>query len=86
MSIHEHVPPQVKRELSWIKGLELAKLARRDGPHFECATLVAQGARLPKEDLRREVEKELTGKEEEPSELIYLKVYKSQFPMIDKKL
>ncbi len=35
MSIHEHLPPQVKRELKqvgWTKGLELAKLAkRRDG-------------------------------------------------------
>src|SRR5437588_204062 len=32
MSIHEHLPPQVKRELKrvgWTKGLELAKLARR---------------------------------------------------------
>src|SRR5689334_6675914 len=31
MSIHEHLPPQVKRELKqvgWSKGLELAKLAR----------------------------------------------------------
>ncbi len=34
MSIHEHLPPQVKRELKaigWTKGRELAKLARRDG-------------------------------------------------------
>jgi len=38
--------------------------------------------KLPKEDFRREVEKELTGKEEEPSELIYFKVYKSQIPVI----
>jgi hypothetical protein len=32
MSIHEHLPAQVKRELKqvgWTKGLELAKLARR---------------------------------------------------------
>src|SRR5207245_9429911 len=32
MSIHEHLPPQVKRELKqvgWTRGLELAKLARR---------------------------------------------------------
>jgi len=29
------------------------------------------------------VEKELTGKEEEPSELIYFKVYKSQIPVIE---
>jgi hypothetical protein len=32
------------------------------------------------------VEKELTGKEEEPSELIYFKVYKSQIPVIEQAL
>ncbi len=33
MSIHEHLPPQARRELKgvgWTKGLELAKVARRD--------------------------------------------------------
>jgi hypothetical protein len=42
MSIHEHLPPEVKLELKqvgWSKGLELAKLARRrDGQDFDCAT------------------------------------------------
>src|SRR5690348_907685 len=42
MSIHEHLPPQARRELKqvgWTKGLELAKLARRrDGQEFDCAT------------------------------------------------
>ena len=40
MSIHEHLPPQARKqlkELGWAKGLELAKLARRDGQHFDCA-------------------------------------------------
>jgi len=32
------------------------------------------------------VEKELTGKEEEPSELIYFKVYKSQIPVIEQAI
>ena len=41
---------------------------------------------LPKEDFRREVEKELTGKETEPSELIYFKVYKSQIPVIEQAI
>jgi hypothetical protein len=41
---------------------------------------------LPKEDFRQEVEKELTGKEEEPSELIYFKIYKSQIPVIDQAI
>jgi hypothetical protein len=41
---------------------------------------------MPREDFRREVEKELTGKEEEPSELIYFKVYKSQIPVIEQAI
>jgi hypothetical protein len=41
MSIHEHLPPQARRELKevgWTKGLELARIARRDRQHFDCAT------------------------------------------------
>ena len=89
MSIHEHLPPQARRELKevgWAKGLELAKVARRDREHFDCATWLHKARELPKEDFRREVEKELTGKEEEPSELIYFKVYKSQIPVIEQAI
>jgi len=85
MSIHEHLPPQARRELKevgWTKGLELAKLARRDGQRFDCATWLHKARELPKEDFRREVEKELTGRETDPSELIYFKVYTSQIPVI----
>src|SRR5260370_2799309 len=86
MSIHEHLPPQARRglkEVGWTRGLELAKLARRDGQHFDCATWLHKAREMPKEDFRREVEKELTGKETEPSELIYFKVYKSQIAVIE---
>jgi hypothetical protein len=41
MSIHEHLPPQARREVKetgWTKGLELAKVASRDGQEFDCAT------------------------------------------------
>jgi hypothetical protein len=89
MSIHEHLPPQVRRDLKevgWTKGLELAKIARRDGQDFDCATWLHKARELPKEDFRREVEKELTGKNEEPSELIYFKVYKSQIPVIEQAI
>jgi hypothetical protein len=41
---------------------------------------------LPKEDFRRAVEKELTRKVEEASELIYFKVYKSQVPVIEQAI
>jgi len=89
MSIHEHLPPQVKKELKevgWTKGLELAKLARRDGQRFDCATWLHKAREMPKEQFKHEVEKELTGKDEEPSELIYFKVYKSQIPVIEQAI
>lgn len=89
MSIHEHLPPKIRRELKdigWTKGRELAKLARRDGEHFDCALWVHRARELPKEQFRREVEKELTGKDEEPSDLVYFKLYKSQIPVIEQAL
>jgi hypothetical protein len=89
MSIHEHLPPQARKDLrqvGWTKGLELAKVARRDGQRFDCATWLHKAREMPKEQFKQEVEKELTGKEEEPSEVIYFKVYKSQIPVIEQAI
>ena len=89
MSIHEHLPPEARRELKaigWTKGLELAKLARRDGQRFESAIWLHRAREMPTEDYKREVEKELSGKEEEPWEIIYFKVYKSQIPVIEQAI
>ncbi len=89
MSIHEHLPPEVKKglkEVGWTKGLELAKLARRQGQRFESATWLHKARQMPKTEFQREVEKELTGKDSEPSELIYFKVYKSQIPVIEQAI
>jgi len=89
MSIHEQLPPQVRRELKqvgWTKGLELAKLARQQGQHFDCATWLHKARQMPKAEFQREVERELTGKDSEPSELIYFKVYKSQMPVIERAI
>jgi hypothetical protein len=69
MSIHEHVPPQARKQLKevgWAKGIELAKVARRDRQHFDCATWLHKARKMPKEDFKKEVEKELTGREMEP--------------------
>src|SRR5438045_5909518 len=86
MSIHEHLPPQVRRELKqvgWTKGLELAKLARgRDGQGFDCATWLHRARVLPKDEFRREVEKELKVKETEAWEIVYLKLFKRQITVI----
>jgi len=90
MSIHEHLPREIRRELKqvgWSKGLELAKLARsRNGQGFDCATWLHKARELPKEQFQREVEKELTGKDSEPHELIHFKVYKSQIPVIEQAI
>jgi hypothetical protein len=41
---------------------------------------------LPREEFKREVEKHLTGRETEPWEILYFKVYKSQLPVIEQAL
>jgi hypothetical protein len=89
MSIHEHLPPQARRELKkvgWTKGVELAKLAHRDGQDFDCATWLHKAREMPKEEFKREVEKELTGRETEPWEIIYFKLYKSQLPVVEQAI
>jgi hypothetical protein len=41
---------------------------------------------LPKEDFKRAVDCHLTGKETEPWEIIYFKLYKSQLPVVERAL
>jgi len=89
MSIHEHLPPQARKDLKqvgWTKGLELAKLARKDGQNFDCATWLHKAREMPKEEFKREVEKELTGQETEPWEMVYFKLYKSQIPIVEQAI
>ncbi len=89
MSIHEHLPAQARKQLKevgWTKGTELAKLARAEGQRFDCATWLHRARSMPKEEFKREVEKELTGRETEPHEIIYFKIYKSQIPIVEQAL
>ena len=89
MSIHENLPPQARKELKnvgWTKGLELAKLARAEGQRFDCATWMHKAREMPKEEFRREVQKELTGRETEAYEIIYFKLYKSQIPVVEQAI
>jgi hypothetical protein len=41
---------------------------------------------MPKEQFKQEVERELTGKETEPWEIIYFKLYQSQTPVIKRAI
>jgi hypothetical protein len=87
MSIHEHLPPQARKqlkELGWTKGLELAKIARRDREHFVSATWLQKAREMSRDEFKQEVERELTGKETEPWEIVYFKLYKSQIGVIER--
>ena len=88
MAIHEkltRIPKQQLREVGWTKARELVKVARREGEVRLC-TLGAQSQGASKGRLRSEVERYLTGKETEPWEIIYFKLYKSQLPVVERAL
>jgi hypothetical protein len=44
------------------KGLELAKVARAEGQHFDCATWLHKAGEMSKEEFKREVEERTNGK------------------------
>ena len=88
MSIHEHLPRQIRsqlKQIGWSKAAELAKVARRDPEHAICATWLRKAQEMPKQQFKDEVEKFLTG-ESEPSDLIYFKLYRTQVPVIEQAL
>jgi hypothetical protein len=89
MSIHEHLPPEAKsglKAIGWTKGVELAKIARRYRKDFDCATWLHKAREMPKDQFKHEVEKELTGRDTEPAEIVYFKLYKSQIPVIEQAI
>src|SRR5579863_2727597 len=49
MSIHEHLPKQIRpqlKQVGWTKATELAKVARSDGKDFDCATWLHKATSL----------------------------------------
>jgi hypothetical protein len=64
----------------------LAKVVRRDEEEFDCAPWLHKARSLPKDQFKREVEKELTGRESEPWEIIYFKLYKTQIPIVEQAI
>jgi hypothetical protein len=89
MAIHEHLPRVLKPDLElvgWTKAIELVKVCRRDGERFDYATWLHKAKEMPKEEFKRDVDRHLTGKDTEPWEIIYFKLYKSQIPVIERAL
>ena len=89
MSIHEHLPPEVRRDLKsvgWAKATELVKIARAEGKRFKSATWLHRARSQPKEEFKHSVEEHLTGKTSERYEILSFKFYKSQLPVIEEAL
>src|SRR5579859_3891037 len=89
MAIHEkltRIPKHELQQVGWSKATELVKVARKDGEEFDCATWLHKAKELPKEGFKNAVEQHLTGKETEPWEILYFKVYKSQLSVVEKAL
>jgi len=72
--------------VGWSKATELVKVARRDGDQFDCATWLHKAKEMPKEGFKCAVERHLTGKETEPWEIVYFKLYKSQLGVVERAL
>ncbi len=89
MSIHDHlrqIPTEQIEELGWSKALELAKVARSEGRHFDSATWLHRAKEVTKQELKEEVYRYFTGQEYEPYEMVYFKLYESQLPVIERAL
>jgi len=89
MTIHEHLTRVSKRDLrqiGWNKARELVRVARADGRQFDCEPWVHKARELPREEFQRVVEQHVTGKESEPWEPLYFKVFKSQLLVIERAL
>ncbi len=72
--------------MGWTKAAELTKVARSDGKHFDCAAWMHKARTLPRDQFKREVDQHLTGKNTEPTEIIYFKFFKSQVPVIERAI
>jgi hypothetical protein len=89
MSIHDHlkqIPAAEIEELGWSKALELAKVARSEGRHFDSATWLHKAKEKTKEELKEEVYKYFTGQDYEPYEMVYFKLFESQLPTVERAL
>jgi hypothetical protein len=89
MAIRENLPRIPKpelREVGWSNAIELVRVAKRDGEGFDCATWLHKAKELPKEGFKLEVERYLSGKETEPWEIMYFKLYKSQLKVVEKAI
>ncbi len=89
MSIHDHlrkIPTAQIEALGWSKALELAKVARTEGRHFDSATWLHKAKESTKQQLQETVHKYFTGQDYEPYEMVYFKLFENQLPVVERAL
>jgi hypothetical protein len=88
MSIHEHLPKPIKKELpeiGWAKAIDLVKLARSERKRFDAAMWARRAREMPKEEFHAKVQQHLNG-DSEPFDLVHFKLYKGQIPIIEQAI
>ena len=89
MAIHERLPranPQGSQTARLDEGEGVGESGACGGSEIRLCTLGAQSEHDAQGRIQAGVNHYLTGKETEPSELLYFKVYKSQIGVIEKAL
>jgi hypothetical protein len=89
MAIHENlrrIPKHDLQQVGWSKATELVKVVRRDADQFDCATWLHKAKEMRKQSFKLAVERHLMGKETEPWEIVYFKLYKSQLSVVEKAI
>jgi len=88
MSIHEHLPKPIKKQLpqiGWAKAVDLVKLARSERKRFNAAIWARRAREMPKEEFRVKVQQHLNG-DSEPFDFVHFKLYKSQLPVVEQAI
>lgn len=86
MSIHETLPAEAKpelRQIGWSKSIDLMRVARVEKEKFPCATWLHMARTSPKEKFHQMVEDHLTAGGHEPTELLFIRMYKSQWTVVE---
>jgi hypothetical protein len=68
------------------RGARNALSTKKEKKNFKSAIWLHRAREMPTDEFRLTIEKELTGKETEPCEIVYFKLYESQIPVVDRAI
>jgi hypothetical protein len=74
------------KDVGWTDELELSRVARRIGRSSLCAIYLHKAPSLPKDQSRAGGGEGTDGRETETREIIYVKLYKAQIPVVERAI